>query len=391
MPSNKNDPFAVYEIGIQRLLTHLGQAHPRYAEALIYQQRLSENLAKARQYGDTPELQHNRAVIIAAANMLACEIGVPVIALDRATAASRMLPQSAVRPPRLYNHMLILLILVGVVGGLMVMTISGGDVMNLVNRAQKSTAVIAVTTASARTSETMVTSVQQLATTQARETAVAETATSQAQATATTEAEEVATRSIESTSTAAIAATAQSVQATTDARNVQETVQSLQLMATTNAAAQQASLTQTAIAAAAQATAQAMDNAQMTTTALAALTQYDGYWEGSSTLGPGIAFRVSKGQVYDLGTVATTTTADSACQEGILFDSTHSEEFTGNTFFWETRITTPPSPDYNPYFIVQIEGTFISSNQASGRIVYTIDIPGVNCTRVEGTWEATKR
>ena len=35
------DPFTTYETGMQRLLDHLGQAHPRYAEALTYQRNYS--------------------------------------------------------------------------------------------------------------------------------------------------------------------------------------------------------------------------------------------------------------------------------------------------------------------------------------------------------------
>jgi hypothetical protein len=39
------DPFTTYETGIQRLIAHLGPAHPRAAEAATYQQRLAENIA----------------------------------------------------------------------------------------------------------------------------------------------------------------------------------------------------------------------------------------------------------------------------------------------------------------------------------------------------------
>lgn len=75
-----SDPVGADEIGMQRLLAHLSPAHPRYAEALTYQQRLYENLAKARQYGDTPTLQHDRAVIVAAANALAQDTDGPMLA-----------------------------------------------------------------------------------------------------------------------------------------------------------------------------------------------------------------------------------------------------------------------------------------------------------------------
>jgi formylglycine-generating enzyme required for sulfatase activity len=58
------DVYALYEAGLRQLLNRLGEEHPDYAEALIYQQRLNENLTRSRQYGDTDTRKANRAEVI---------------------------------------------------------------------------------------------------------------------------------------------------------------------------------------------------------------------------------------------------------------------------------------------------------------------------------------
>lgn len=65
------DVFTPYETGLTRLLKRLGSDHPRYADALVYQQRLLENITQARQYGDTDTLKHERAQIVGVLNQLA--------------------------------------------------------------------------------------------------------------------------------------------------------------------------------------------------------------------------------------------------------------------------------------------------------------------------------
>ncbi len=55
---------ALYEAAMRELLTRLGETHPLYSEALVYQQRLAENLAAARRYRDTPAREADRAEII---------------------------------------------------------------------------------------------------------------------------------------------------------------------------------------------------------------------------------------------------------------------------------------------------------------------------------------
>lgn len=65
------DIFSAYENGLNRMLAHLGPAHARYSEALDYQQRLTENISRARRFGDTNLRQADRAEIIDQLNELA--------------------------------------------------------------------------------------------------------------------------------------------------------------------------------------------------------------------------------------------------------------------------------------------------------------------------------
>jgi ActR/RegA family two-component response regulator len=65
------DTYSVYEKGLTRLLQRLPLEHPRYPEALTYQQRLGENSTSARRYGDTEMLKADRAQVVARLNELA--------------------------------------------------------------------------------------------------------------------------------------------------------------------------------------------------------------------------------------------------------------------------------------------------------------------------------
>lgn len=47
MSTNQSDLYSAYETGIQDLLNRMGKDHPRYSEALIYQQQLLENITLA--------------------------------------------------------------------------------------------------------------------------------------------------------------------------------------------------------------------------------------------------------------------------------------------------------------------------------------------------------
>ena len=68
------DEFTPYEISLNQLLERLSSDRPRYADVLVYQQRLQENIIQARKYGDTEALKHERAQIVDKLNPLAFEI-----------------------------------------------------------------------------------------------------------------------------------------------------------------------------------------------------------------------------------------------------------------------------------------------------------------------------
>ena len=69
-PPHPTDVFTVYETALSRLLARLGQGHVRYMEALVYQQRLLENVGLTRLYGDTETRRAERAEVIARLNGL---------------------------------------------------------------------------------------------------------------------------------------------------------------------------------------------------------------------------------------------------------------------------------------------------------------------------------
>jgi len=68
-----SDVFTPYKTGFARLLARLGKDHSRYAEALVLQTRLLENIAQTCRYGDTETRRANRAQIVDALNALTLE------------------------------------------------------------------------------------------------------------------------------------------------------------------------------------------------------------------------------------------------------------------------------------------------------------------------------
>lgn len=68
------DSFSSNETGLEKLQTDLGQAHPRYGELLVYQQRLLENITQTRRYGDTETRRADRAEIIDRLNELSFSV-----------------------------------------------------------------------------------------------------------------------------------------------------------------------------------------------------------------------------------------------------------------------------------------------------------------------------
>lgn len=67
------DEYAHYEVGLQKLLEQLGNGHPRYRDALVYQQRLTENIKATRRHGDTETRRADRSAISYQLNALAGE------------------------------------------------------------------------------------------------------------------------------------------------------------------------------------------------------------------------------------------------------------------------------------------------------------------------------
>jgi hypothetical protein len=65
-----DDIYTSYEAGQAELLRRLAREDPRYADALVYQQRLYDNLAQSRRYGETETRKAERAVIIDQLNRL---------------------------------------------------------------------------------------------------------------------------------------------------------------------------------------------------------------------------------------------------------------------------------------------------------------------------------
>lgn len=65
-----NDLFSGYRRGLAYLLEQMGRQHPRYHEALQYQQRLNESLARTKRFGDTETRRAERSEIVSYLNEL---------------------------------------------------------------------------------------------------------------------------------------------------------------------------------------------------------------------------------------------------------------------------------------------------------------------------------
>ncbi len=66
-----DDLYAPYERGLAALLGRGGRETPAYADLLVAQQRLAENIRQTRLLGDTEQRRADRAAIIAILNALA--------------------------------------------------------------------------------------------------------------------------------------------------------------------------------------------------------------------------------------------------------------------------------------------------------------------------------
>jgi hypothetical protein len=93
------DLYALYENGLNQLLDQMRHKHPRYGELLVYQQRLTENILRARHYSDEPSNRAERTQIIEQLNALALDVlNVPFNAL-----CQRAPSPVPTRPNRRYN------------------------------------------------------------------------------------------------------------------------------------------------------------------------------------------------------------------------------------------------------------------------------------------------
>lgn len=68
---HQTDTYSLYETGLRQLLSRMGLDQSRRSEALVYQQRLIENITQSRQYGDTDTRKAERSEIIVQLNELA--------------------------------------------------------------------------------------------------------------------------------------------------------------------------------------------------------------------------------------------------------------------------------------------------------------------------------
>jgi tetratricopeptide (TPR) repeat protein len=68
------DEYTNLEAGMQALLAQMGRNHPRYDEALVYEQRLRENINQTRRYGDDPSQENDRAEVLDQLNRLTHEV-----------------------------------------------------------------------------------------------------------------------------------------------------------------------------------------------------------------------------------------------------------------------------------------------------------------------------
>lgn len=93
------DGFTLYETALTRLLERLGSDHARYADALVYQQRLQENIAQARKYGESDILKHARAQIVNMLNRLALETVLVSFNELCGLARDESVPTAPIEPP----------------------------------------------------------------------------------------------------------------------------------------------------------------------------------------------------------------------------------------------------------------------------------------------------
>jgi hypothetical protein len=68
-----SDILQFYDIGLDRLLGQMSQAHQDYNDVLVYQARMWENIELTRKYGDTETRRADRAEIVDHLNVIALQ------------------------------------------------------------------------------------------------------------------------------------------------------------------------------------------------------------------------------------------------------------------------------------------------------------------------------
>jgi len=72
--NHQSDAYSNYETGLHQLRSRVKQDHPRYSDFSVYQQRLTENIAKSRLYGDTELYRAERSEIVDRLNELSLSV-----------------------------------------------------------------------------------------------------------------------------------------------------------------------------------------------------------------------------------------------------------------------------------------------------------------------------
>src|SRR5438309_158642 len=70
IPQQKIDEYAHYEAGLDELRKRIGKDSVYFSDLLIYEQRIRENIHKARRYGDPEIRQAERTEVIERLNEL---------------------------------------------------------------------------------------------------------------------------------------------------------------------------------------------------------------------------------------------------------------------------------------------------------------------------------
>lgn len=94
-----NDIYSSYENALRSLLHQMGYGHPRYAEALLFEHRLRENIAHSRHFGDTSARNADRAEIVVRLNELTLSVlGVSFNHLCNSSVDEYLSPPTATNP-----------------------------------------------------------------------------------------------------------------------------------------------------------------------------------------------------------------------------------------------------------------------------------------------------